>query len=183
MHVTSHKGDVCFPGGKLDETDADEVEASLREAEEEIGLHREQIQVLAVLPPVISAHGYQLNPTVAFIPGDFVPQPNHDEVESVFSLPLKRFLSSHNMTKYGYGEKGIYYYVPLFKDKVTDTGQEYTTWGLTAYVCIQVAVILFEKEPDFEMAKGIKIDHEDPFWLTLWQLEARKSRNNSPSKL
>ncbi|MEK9952849.1 MAG: NUDIX domain-containing protein, partial [Curvibacter sp.] len=49
-HLSNHSGQIAFPGGKVDETDAGVVEAALREAEEEVGLARDYVQVLGTLP-------------------------------------------------------------------------------------------------------------------------------------
>ena len=172
-HLTHHKGEVCFPGGKLDKSDEDEVEASLREAEEEIGLHHDQIDVIAVLPPLVGRSGFLVSPTVAFIPDDFTPQPNPDEVDSTFSLPLRRFLTSHNMTHFSYSERGKLYYIPMFQDTITETGELYTTWGLTASFCVIFAVIVFQKATDFEMAPGLKLGPADPLWINSRHLKGR----------
>ncbi|DBA78794.1 TPA: hypothetical protein ACH3X1_008690 [Trebouxia sp. C0004] len=55
-NLSSHKGEVCLPGGKRDPDDADDVQCALREAEEELGLQPSSVQVIAQLPPFISKH-------------------------------------------------------------------------------------------------------------------------------
>ncbi len=77
-HMRSHAGEVCLPGGKIDEEDADAVAAALREAEEEIGLPRghEGVRVVGLMTPTLSLHLMEVTPVVAVIPADFVPRPN-----------------------------------------------------------------------------------------------------------
>lgn len=89
--LRSHGGDVVFPGGKQDETDKNEIETALREAEEEIGLRKEEVTIIAILPPAYITKDNAVTPVVSLVSSDFVPIPNLDEVKDVFMLPLLRF--------------------------------------------------------------------------------------------
>jgi len=62
--LSSHKGEVCFPGGKSDKDDKNEVETALREANEEIGLNRSCIDIIGKLSPLVSLHGLLVTPVV-----------------------------------------------------------------------------------------------------------------------
>ncbi|CAI5466752.1 unnamed protein product, partial [Closterium sp. Yama58-4] len=86
--------EVALPGGKRDEGDADDSDTALREAEEEIGLHRSHVRVVTHLEPFLSKHLLTVTPVVALLPRGFtfVPRPNADEVQAVFSVPLSLFL-------------------------------------------------------------------------------------------
>jgi len=74
-HMRAHAGEVCFPGGKLDDGE-DVVSAALREAWEEVGLAPKVVRVLGTMTPTLSLHLYEVTPVVAVIPPDFVAQPN-----------------------------------------------------------------------------------------------------------
>ena len=113
-HLRTHGGEVAFPGGKEDEEDKDIVETALREAEEEIGLPRGQVEVISRLPPSIAKYGIVVIPVVGFISKDFVPQPNPDEVEYAFSVPLADFLCSENHSSQHSTWDGRHYIMQLF---------------------------------------------------------------------
>ena len=89
-HMRRHAGEVCLPGGKIDEGDVDAVAAALREAEEEIGLPRDLVgvKVVGTMTPALSLHLMEVTPVVAVIPADFVPRPN-PEVTYIL-LPRKK---------------------------------------------------------------------------------------------
>ena len=94
--LRSHPGETCFPGGKVDDTcDTDHIACALRETREELGVEEERIHVIGCLPAVLSKHFLCVVPVVARIQIDgLILQPNRDEVEHVFSVPLQMFLST-----------------------------------------------------------------------------------------
>ena len=64
VHLRKHAGQVAFPGGAVDSTDASLIAAALREAEEEVAIPPEAVDVIGVLPPVDSVTGFQVTPVV-----------------------------------------------------------------------------------------------------------------------
>uniref|UniRef100_H3BWA0 Nudix (nucleoside diphosphate linked moiety X)-type motif 7 n=1 Tax=Tetraodon nigroviridis TaxID=99883 RepID=H3BWA0_TETNG len=72
-------GEVCFPGGKRDPSDKDDVHTALREAEEEIGLPVGQVEVVCSLFPIINKSGLLVTTVVGFIEESFSPRPNPAE--------------------------------------------------------------------------------------------------------
>ncbi|XP_041376076.1 peroxisomal coenzyme A diphosphatase NUDT7-like isoform X1 [Gigantopelta aegis] len=138
--LKNHTGSVAFPGGVSDQSDADEVSTALREAEEEVGLLRQDVKVVAVLHPCFVAPGNVVFPVVGVINRDFVPKLNSDEVEAVFDLPLEQFLhgsnKSHTWNPFGH-EIHVYVFPCVVGDKHVDV------WGFTAVVCVSVAYVLF----------------------------------------
>ena len=91
-HLARHAGQVAFPGGRIEDSDADATAAALREAHEEIGLLPEQAAVAGRLGDHVTGTGFLVTPIVAFLVPDFVPRPDPAEVESVFEVPLQRVL-------------------------------------------------------------------------------------------
>ena len=84
-----HPGQVAFPGGKLDETDAGPEAAALREAQEEIGLSPENVELLGTLQSHETVTGFDVTPVVGLLHGPFEPKPEPGEVEEVFTVPLE----------------------------------------------------------------------------------------------
>jgi 8-oxo-dGTP pyrophosphatase MutT (NUDIX family) len=87
-HLKHHPGQIAFPGGKVDATDAGPTAAALREANEEIGLDPASVTVLADLPSHETVTGYMINPVLARIERDFIATPEPGEVAEVFRVPL-----------------------------------------------------------------------------------------------
>jgi 8-oxo-dGTP pyrophosphatase MutT (NUDIX family) len=86
-----HKGQVALPGGKCEPGDCDPRATALREAEEEIGLPRDDVDVLGVLDDCATVTGFAITPYVGWIATPFTPAPHSAEVARVFAAPLAAF--------------------------------------------------------------------------------------------
>lgn len=123
-----HAGQVAFPGGKRDEQDANLEETALREADEEIGLRPENVQILGRLPTHETVTGFSVTPVLGMIRAEFDPKPDHNEVAEVFSAPLHHVTSSAQFLVQGRrwrGQQRRYYTVPY---------GPYYIWGATARI-------------------------------------------------
>ena len=121
-----HPGQIAFPGGKQDKGDTDAIAAALREAEEEIGLPRRQVEVLGVMPTHETVTGFNVTPVIAFVRDafDIIPEPG--EVEEVFSVPLDHVMDPANYlieSRRWRGARRYYFTVPY---------GPYYIWGATA---------------------------------------------------
>lgn len=121
-----HPGQIAFPGGKQDETDADITAAALREAWEEIGLPLNAAQVVGHLPSHETVTGFLVTPVIATVDTAFeiVRQPS--EVDEVFTVPLSHVLNPENFvleSRRWQGRRRHYYAVPF---------GPYYVWGATA---------------------------------------------------
>lgn len=87
-HLSTHSGQIAFPGGKVDASDADAVAAALREAHEEVGLAPEFVEVLGQLPVYVTGSVFHVTPVVALVSPGFSLVPNPHEVADVFEVPL-----------------------------------------------------------------------------------------------
>lgn len=87
-HLSSHAGQISFPGGRAEEYDSSPIETALRESEEEIGLHRRHVQIVGVLPEYITASAYRVRPVVALVTPPFDLTADPGEVAEIFEVPL-----------------------------------------------------------------------------------------------
>lgn len=85
--LSTHGGEVAFPGGRRDPEDPDLIFTALREAEEEIGLPPGLVEVIGPLSPLISLHGIRVTPYVGVIPDYVEYLANDAEIAAVFSVP------------------------------------------------------------------------------------------------
>ena len=83
-----HAGQVAFPGGRIDPEDADAAAAALREAEEEIALPRDAVEVIGAADLYLTVTGYSVTPVIGVIAPDLDYHPNEAEVADVFEVPL-----------------------------------------------------------------------------------------------
>lgn len=99
--LRSHRSQVSFPGGKVDEIDKNLEETALRECHEEIGLIPENVRILGSIDQLLSRNGLLVTPFVGILEKDFEPILNPDECTYIFKVPLTFFLQ-----KEIYSEKG-----------------------------------------------------------------------------
>lgn len=95
-HLPSHKGQIAFPGGKIDPGDASPLATALREAEEEIGLGSAHVDPLGYLDVYETTSGYRIVPVVAMVTPPFAIRPNPNEVGDVFEVPLAFLMDAAN---------------------------------------------------------------------------------------
>ena len=86
--VEDHKGQVAFPGGRVDAQDADRVATALREAEEEVGLKREDVTVLGQIDELITVSQYRITPVIGTFPWPYAFTLSQTELSEVFTVPL-----------------------------------------------------------------------------------------------
>ena len=86
--LPEHRGQVAFPGGRADPGDTSPAQTALREAEEEIGLPADQVQLLGCLDSFTTVSNYRVTPVVGTIPWPIELKLEIEEVERVFIIPL-----------------------------------------------------------------------------------------------
>ncbi|MBD8049241.1 CoA pyrophosphatase [Limnohabitans radicicola] len=87
-HLSTHSGQIAFPGGKVDAEDPSVQAAALREAHEEVGLSPERVQVIGELPIYVTGTSFLVTPVVGLVEPNFTLNPNPGEVADVFEVPL-----------------------------------------------------------------------------------------------
>jgi 8-oxo-dGTP pyrophosphatase MutT (NUDIX family) len=126
QHLPDHPGQVSFPGGKIDKTDADPRASALREAEEEIGLDRAHVEPLGYLDLYMTTLGYRIVPVIARVKPGFALSLNASEVDATFEVPLAYLMDQNNVQRHSRDWQGMtrHYYAFTF-------GEHYI-WGVTA---------------------------------------------------
>jgi 8-oxo-dGTP pyrophosphatase MutT (NUDIX family) len=124
--LSSHAGQIAFPGGRIDPEDVSPQAAALREAQEEIGLDGRFIEPLGYLDLYLSGTGYRIVPTVARVDPGFHLTINPAEVADTFEVPLAFVMGPENHQRHSREWRGMmrsYYAMPF--------GDRYI-WGVTA---------------------------------------------------
>lgn len=125
-HLPSHAGQVALPGGKIDAGDGSARIAALREAEEEVGLPRANVDTIGELAPYMTGSGYRITPVIGIVRPDFDPQPNPGEVEDIFEVPLGYLMNPSNYlldSLLWKGNRRYFYTMPYEGRRI---------WGVTA---------------------------------------------------
>jgi 8-oxo-dGTP pyrophosphatase MutT (NUDIX family) len=125
-HLNDHAGQISFPGGKIDASDASPLDAALREAEEEVGLDRSFVEPIGYLDLYATGFGFRILPTVARVKPGFTLAINENEVESAFEVPLAFLMDPANHQLHSKEFRGIersYYAMPFAERYI---------WGATA---------------------------------------------------
>ncbi|HYW62478.1 MAG TPA: CoA pyrophosphatase [Bradyrhizobium sp.] len=125
-HLNDHAGQISFPGGKIDATDASPLDAAVREAWEEIGLAREFIDPIGYLDLYGTAFGFRILPALARVKPGFKLRINETEVDDAFEVPLAFLMDPANHQLHSKEFRGIersYYAMPFAERYI---------WGATA---------------------------------------------------
>jgi len=125
-HLADHAGQIAFPGGKIDATDASPLDAALREAWEEVGLERTFIDPIGYLDLYGTGFGFRILPTVARVQPGFSLDINRSEVDDAFEVPLAFLMDPANHQLHSKEFRGMertYYAMPYAERYI---------WGATA---------------------------------------------------
>jgi 8-oxo-dGTP pyrophosphatase MutT (NUDIX family) len=125
-HLHDHAGQISFPGGKIEASDASPLDAALREAEEEVGLTREFIDPIGYLDLYATSFGFRILPTLALVKPGFRLRISEDEVDDAFEVPLTFLMDPANHQTHSKEFRGIersFYAMPY---------EDYYIWGATA---------------------------------------------------
>ncbi|XP_040426952.1 peroxisomal coenzyme A diphosphatase NUDT7 isoform X2 [Cygnus olor] len=174
-------GEVCFPGGKSEENDKDEIDTALREAKEEVGLPPEKVEVICRLVPGIDKMNYLVTPVVGFIEDTFQATPNPDEVSDVFVMPLEYFIKPLNYMTLPYKtSSGYLTWMHCFTYYDHERNKSFKIWGLTAHFAVFLALLVFRTKPTFEVDYDLDnlIASAESKFMNLYASLNEKKRSN-----
>jgi 8-oxo-dGTP pyrophosphatase MutT (NUDIX family) len=136
-HLSTHSGEVSFPGGKADKTDPSLFDTALRESNEEINLNSKDVTELGKLNYLISRHKIEVNPFIATVDHPQALQPN-EEIQEIFSVPLDFLLDLKNIQRENIERHGSVWLVPTWNIK------DQKIWGLTAMITVNFLNVCFD---------------------------------------
>jgi 8-oxo-dGTP pyrophosphatase MutT (NUDIX family) len=143
-HMSSHAGEVAFPGGKRDATDASIIATALRESREEIGLPEGRVEVIGKLDVFVSKVGLHVQPIIGMVKADEMLVPNPEEIESIFRVPVEFFLTEPVSYTHRFRFMGQEVTVPSFNYG------DYVIWGLTAFMIVDLMKRAYDHEIEFK---------------------------------
>ena len=130
VHLSTHSGQVAFPGGRADPEDASPADTALREAQEEVGLERDFVEVLGNLPTYVTGSSFIITPVVGLVRPDCVLAPNPYEVAELFEVPLAFLLDPANHRRHVFDHGGVRR--EWFSMPYQDGPKTHFIWGATA---------------------------------------------------
>lgn len=125
-HLTSHAGQVAFPGGRIDPEDETAVHAALRETHEEIGIAPGLVEVIGRMPDYLTGSGYRIVPVFGIVDPGFSYAINPHEVDAAFEVPLSFLMSPANHirdSRFWNGQERFFWTMPFGERHI---------WGVTA---------------------------------------------------
>jgi 8-oxo-dGTP pyrophosphatase MutT (NUDIX family) len=131
-HLSDHAGQISFPGGRREPEDADAAATALREAQEEVGLAAEHVEVLGALPDYLTGTGFRVTPVVGLVHPPFTLKADALEVADIFEVPLAFLMnpSNHEIRAFRWeGGERHFFAMPYAPDEQT---APYFIWGVTA---------------------------------------------------
>ena len=138
-HLLHHAGQISFPGGHMDPGDKTPEETALRETEEETGLDRRHVEIIGRLSQYVTRTGFSITPVVALVEPPFELNPDPNEVEEVFEVPLAFLLDPGNHQRHSRefeGRSREFYAMPY---------EGYFIWGATAGMLMDLYEVLLKE--------------------------------------
>ena len=135
--LTTHPGQISFPGGKVNNNE-DFYECALRETEEEIGLTREKVKVVGELNLYLTGSKFLIKPIIGYAEEKYKISLNKEEVDELIYFPINYILKDTNIFKKYYldktKKKKFFYYDINWKN--------YRIWGTTAIILVHLSKII-----------------------------------------
>jgi 8-oxo-dGTP pyrophosphatase MutT (NUDIX family) len=149
-HLPTHKGQIAFPGGRVDPRDADATATALRECYEEIGIGGDCVRVLGRLDEFTAGYGLVVTPIVGVIPARCEFRLDPGETTEVASVPISSLMAQANFVHDAHlspgGHPSYHFYV-----------NGWDVWGVTARIIVQFLQLAYDFNPDrFSPASSLR---------------------------
>ncbi|HSN32842.1 MAG TPA: CoA pyrophosphatase [Ideonella sp.] len=134
-HLRDHAGQISFPGGRVEEADLGPVATALREAEEEIGLPHDHVEVIGTLPRYTTVTAFVVTPVVALVRPGFTLRLDAFEVAEAFEVPLDFLMTPAHHQRHEFAHEGgrrSFLAMPWDGVSADGTPRRYFIWGATA---------------------------------------------------
>ena len=148
--VSSHQGEVSFPGGMQEESDTSLIMTALRESEEEIGLSQNCVEILGSLDTMVSRFNVSVTPFVGVIPREVELNTTSQEIEACFRVPLSFLLKDKRYRNDEVNRNGETFYMPAYKYS------SYVIWGLTAMITVNFLNRALDAKIDMSLPSKIE---------------------------
>ena len=136
-HLSTHKGQIAFPGGRVDGSDADVIATALRESQEEIGLDPKCVRILGRLDEFTAGYGLVVTPVIGVIPAVCEFRVDPTETAAVASVPIVALMQPPNFIMDDYrspgGHPSYHFYV-----------NGWDVWGVTARIIVQFLELVYD---------------------------------------
>lgn len=136
--LSSHQGQVAFPGGRIESEDASPLAAALREAEEEIGLRPADVRVVGELDQLLTVTQWRISPVVGVIPWPYAFTPNPAELSAVFDVPLNFLRDPANLVTETRQPQQPGPVIPVYHWYY----QGYDIWGASARILLNLLALM-----------------------------------------
>jgi 8-oxo-dGTP pyrophosphatase MutT (NUDIX family) len=125
-HLRDHAGQVSFPGGRAEADDPDVAATALREAQEEVGLAPDRVEVIGALPIYTTVTQFVVTPVVGLVRPPFDLRPDPFEVAEAFEVPLSFLMTPAHHRRHRYDHEGGH------RHFLSMPWGEHFIWGATA---------------------------------------------------
>ncbi len=131
-NLRAHPGQVSFPGGRIEASDADEHAAALREANEELGIEARDVRIIGQLDDIVTGTGFTVTPVVGVLDTLPVLRPSPSEIADVFWFPLAKLREEAGWRQLDVTRDGQVFHLWFYD------GAPHTIWGATAAMTRQI---------------------------------------------
>ena len=135
-NLRSHAGQISFPGGRIEPGDDDEVAAALREAQEEVGIDPDRVEIIGRLNTLRAGSGYAIAPVVGIVEPPVTLRPDGVEVIDAFEVPLDFLIDPRNHRRESMFWRGADRWYSVFEY------QDRYIWGATAAILVNLVAVL-----------------------------------------
>lgn len=137
--LKAHAGQISFPGGRMEDHDADIEQTALRETHEEVGIEPRQVSVAGYLDAMPTVTGYAITPVVGFIAEEVELRLDRTEVQGAFEVPLQFLLDKRNARQFERQYMGRQ--IPTIEYHY----EGHRIWGATAHIIIELRKLILKQ--------------------------------------